>query len=472
MMWKARVWLGLASLLGFVGLLVGETAVIAQGEQRRVTLISIENDETPQVQDDEFPFLSLEAVLLNEFNVPVPGLTAADFTLSEDGQPLSTFDFADIADDTEPLSILLLLDASGPMQEEITALRGAVITLYDVLGQHDESGVIAFRGAVAGTGIEAQEMAFTNDEGALINQINLLQATAPSGTPLYDALFRGVQMMSISGQYARRAVILITNGRDTAVDGGSGSTDTNADAAIEAARQAQVPLYTVAWGNGAAADIDFLQRAARYTGGTYRQATDPAQLAAFFADVAAQLRQKYQFSYTSALPADNVAHQVTLAVADGTEMTANFIARYPLTPQVTAVYAIAADGVRVPLSPAIPLLGTISLLPTIHARQPLAAVNYYLDDAETAVLAAATPPWEVVWQTSDVPPGRHTLFVEVIDTAVPPHVGQYEFPIAIAVCDWLCQGEQQLGFNPLFLVGGGGVVVLLLLIGLLGRRRR
>lgn len=448
------------------------TAVFAQGDQIRITLTQVDTDDTPLVEDDAFPTVAVEAVPVNEFGMPVMGLTAADFTLTEAGRPVS-FTFEPRNGPEIPLSILVVLDVSGPMQPHLADIRTAVNTLYPVLEQTDESGILAFSTLADGTTVNlgepfpqllpGREMNFTSDEGALINLVNALQVEEDAGTPLYDALFKGIRMAATQAFYERRAVVLITNGQDVAGNGSvPGSRAINADTAIEEARRSRIPIFTVAWRDGA--DTAFLERAAIFTGGTYRQVNTAEQMGQFFTEIAHQLRQTYRLSYQSEIPPDNATHRLVVGIprsVDPAGLPVEFVARTSRTPQITQVMATPFRGDAAPLGTQTAVQGRVQVEPIVQGRFPVAAVNYYVDGGQTAVFSATSPPYRYDWDTSDLAPGSHTLQVEVIDTANPPNVGLLDVVVMVNSCNFLCQGEQMLGFNPLLALGG--ILVLFVL---------
>lgn len=443
-------------------LLAGATAVRAQSNQLRPLLRPIEEDDTPQVGDQAFPEVAVEVRVVNEFNAPVRGLDAADFILSE-GQTPVDFSLTPLNDAGQPVSLLLLLDISGSMQDQLSPLRQAAILLYDALQQTDESGVIAFTATADGAAVDltepiqftpGREHPFTSDEGALINHINTLQVEEDAGAPLFDALFKGVRLAATQAQHEPRAVILITNGRDVSRDGaGMGSRFVTGDMVIEEARRARIPLYTISWNNEA--DNDYLQRAANFTGGSFYQVFEPSQITGVYDDVVQRLRQRYRLTYQSTLPPDGRRHLLEVSLPHSALAAAaqsEFVARLPLAPQIQAI-SVQAPGAEtaVPLNEAV-LQGQVTLTPQIVARRELASVNYYLNGAQVAAHTAGQSPWAFPWDAAALEPGTHTLLVEAVDNADPPHVGVYETAVQVVACGVLCRGEQLLGFNPLFLL--------------------
>ncbi|MCA9936189.1 MAG: VWA domain-containing protein [Ardenticatenaceae bacterium] len=467
-------------ILLLLSLLAG--TAVAQSSQIRITLAQVDEDDTPLVNDEAFPAVSVDVVPVNEFGVPVTGLVAGDFTLTEEGAPVA-FEFAPLSSPDTPISLMVLLDISGPMRNELADVRTAVNTLYPILEQGDESGLLAFSVLSDGTTVNlgepfpqllpSRELNFTNDEGALINMVNSLQVEENAGTPLYDALFKGIRMTATQAFYERRAVILITNGRDVSGDGSTiGSRAINADTAIEEARRSRVPVYTIAWRDGA--DTNFLERTALFTGGTFRQVDTAEQMGIFFNDIVTQLRQTYRLSYQSSISADNGLHRLIVgmpASVDSAGIPVEFVARFTVMPQITQVLAASPRADAVALESLAQVQGKVSLETAVQSRNPVAAVNYYIDGGQTAVFASQTAPYTFEWNTGDLTPGSHTLQIEVIDTADPPNVGLHEVTVTVAACNFICNGEQIIGFNPVLALGGA-LLLFVLVFGLTFVMRR
>jgi VWFA-related protein len=131
----------------------------------------------------------------------VRGLTQADFTVTEDGQPLPLRDFA--AEDV-PLSLAIVVD-TGPMMrgpwisETFSAVRQL---LADVLGPEDEACLYVFaRGPLL-------LQKWTSKDTLLGARYTIPDG---AGAPLFDTLTRAATYMD-EARHSRRALLVITGG--------------------------------------------------------------------------------------------------------------------------------------------------------------------------------------------------------------------------------------------------------------------
>jgi Ca-activated chloride channel family protein len=135
----------------------------------------------------------------------IPNLTAGDFLLEEDGKPQQITHFSQ--DENVPVSIGVLLDTSGSMDGKIRTATEAVERFISRVHQNDEIFLISF----SGRPVLRQD--FTDDRQRLSRALRNVNATG--GTALYDALSDGLTKIR-SGRHSKRAILLITDGQDTA----------------------------------------------------------------------------------------------------------------------------------------------------------------------------------------------------------------------------------------------------------------
>jgi VWFA-related protein len=446
-----------------------------------------EADETPLVDDAGFPQLRLTLTPLSDSGVPIGGLSAGDFTVSEDGAPVENLSVSERIDPAQGISVVLVLDVSGSMLDDVDALRAAATALYDqVLEQTDESAIVTFAALEDGSTVnlsdpfpqltQGREANFTSDEGLLKNLINGVVVNEGDGTPLYDAIYKGARLAREEAANSRRVVIVMTDGVDADRQGVAeqGSAVYDRNSVIDELRELNVPVFTV--GLGDEIDSPFLQRVANTTGGTYQNAPTAAALAGIFTELASQLKVKYDLSFESRTLSDGEQHNLEIqartplgAAAD----SAAFQAHFPIQPQV---YDVQAANPRQPIRDLTTfegVKGRVMLRPTIVAREDIAAVNYYVDD--TLVYTAEASPWEFTWNTSELAPNEvHRLRIEAVDDSTPANVGGVDFQLLVEECTVICQIEQTTGIPANYLLIGLIVLLLLflLLLWLLRRRRR
>jgi Ca-activated chloride channel homolog len=135
----------------------------------------------------------------------VSNLTADDFVLEEDGKPQEITHFSQ--DQNVPVSVGILLDTSGSMDRKIRTAVEAVERFSRRIQENDEIFLISF----SGRPVVRQD--FTDDREKLSQALRHITATG--GTALYDALTEGLTKIR-SGKHSKRAILLITDGQDTA----------------------------------------------------------------------------------------------------------------------------------------------------------------------------------------------------------------------------------------------------------------
>lgn len=473
-------------MMAVLGLLLGLTVSLA-GAQGGVTIDvdKIDDDATENVDDAEFPNLIVQFTPANRSGVPIAGLTEGDFTLIEDGTPVADFTaFESFTDEDQGISLLLVLDASGSMQDNLQELRDAANSLVSFvnLGANDEVGIIAFSVLEDGSSValsgsrltldETRETSFTADGGLLNNLVNQLTINPDDGTPLYDALYKGARLASEEANNNRRVVILLTDGVDADRAGvvGQGSEVYDAATVLDEIRTLNVPIFTI--GLGDEIDAGFLQRVANATGGAYQQTPSAEQLGEMFQEIATLLKQKYIIAYESQAEADDDQH--TLEIMADTPLgegatTVPFTANFPVIPWVREVQAANPRQELRSLESFEGLKGRVTVQPDIVARGNIAAVRYYVGDE--LIETVNEMPWAFTWDTTSLAPDQnYALRIEAEDDATPPNIGSVTFEeLLVQECSIICQFEEATGLPAWIWLAGIGLLLLLFALWLIRR---
>lgn len=259
-----------------------------------------------------FPQVDLTVTVRDANGVPVPDLDPRAFEVNEDRVPEARpiTGVAPVTNPDLPVGLVVVIDVSGSMAgQPLADAQAAARTLVDHLGEDDEVAFIAFAGAVDLDQLDpAREHPPTADRRVVTALIDGLEAEG--GTPLYDALYKGVQWAQ-EASLGHRAVILLTDG----VDEDPGSAVASDETPIQEATRSNVPVFTIGLGNQI--DRGYLERVARTTGGTYQETPDSAQLTGLFLNVLERLKQQYVVTYESGLPGDGEVHRVQVNVEAG-----------------------------------------------------------------------------------------------------------------------------------------------------------
>lgn len=211
-------------------------------------------------------------------------VSADDLVVFEDGveQKIDTFQEA-----TTPVSLVLAMDASGSMKKSAEKVIEAARAFVTTVRPEDKMGVVVF----ADQSVVAHDL--TLDRQAVNDTIN--EYNTVGGTALYDALCDSFSLVKQAP--GRRAVVVLTDGRDENNPGtGPGSTRTYDDV-TKALRESDVTVFTV--GLGTKIDPERLTALATMSGGQAYFPTDVSELTAQYQRVTENLRHRYVLSYTS-----------------------------------------------------------------------------------------------------------------------------------------------------------------------------
>jgi Ca-activated chloride channel homolog len=237
--------------------------------------------------------VSLTAVVHDKAGKFIGGLGPADIEVYEDGQRQDVSYFREAKSEGEkiPLSVVLVLDASGSMRLNMHFLQEAALTFVHKLEDVDKALVVQFNESIKGSAD------FTGDVERLEQFVEALQAWG--GTSLNDAVHYGLNR--IRDEPGRKAVIVFSDGADT-------TSSMKEEEVVDYARAVEATVYSVGIrgesGLMARSPRGFLRKIARETGGDFFFPDKVSELVKAFNDIAAELHQHYLLAYTPRRDAD------------------------------------------------------------------------------------------------------------------------------------------------------------------------
>lgn len=228
----------------------------------------------------------------------VHDLRPEEFRVLEDGVEQ---EIAHFGHHESPISVVVLFDKSGSMADEkLMHAKDAVVNFTRALHARDEVLVIAFSDGVDQLG------QFGLDAKTIERETKRIRIE--SGTRLYDAVIEGASAVAKPDRKEKRAILLLTDGEDTASRG-------TLDDAVEAIRKAEVPVYAIGielegalpapWGRGnslwnrlgASRALDALKRLTDGTGGWTYPIVAAKRCKEVCLLVADELRNQYLLGY-------------------------------------------------------------------------------------------------------------------------------------------------------------------------------
>ncbi|HEX4347502.1 MAG TPA: VWA domain-containing protein [Vicinamibacterales bacterium] len=243
--------------------------------------------------------VSLFATVTDEQKRLVPDLQKEDFQVLDNDkpQPLTVFD-----NEVRPITVVVLLDMSGSMTNNLDRLRDACEQFLIRLLPKDKGQVGAFADRVQIAG------PFTGNRDQLVREVHDLDYG--NGTKLYDAVNVGLD--NLKGIDGRRVIVVFTDGDDTASKAHLGNV-------LDRARTDDVMVYAIGFESeyfdGArmvrSKPDGGLQKLAEETGGGYFELKKSSDLGPTFSRVAIELHSQYVLGF-EAKQLDGKVHKLAL----------------------------------------------------------------------------------------------------------------------------------------------------------------
>lgn len=211
-------------------------------------------------------------------------LSAEDLMVHEDGTPQKIDSFQEA---NAPMSIAMVMDASGSMRPVLDAVKAAATTFVEALRPTDPLALVQFSDRV----VVAHEL--TTKRQLTVDAIAGHQALG--GTALWDALYDA--MAYLKQQPGRRAVVVLTDGRDENNPGNAPGSAHTLDDVVGQLKDSGTTVYAI--GLGPRVDADGLRRVAEASGGAAYFPEDVSQLPDRYRRVVDDLRRRYLVTYTS-----------------------------------------------------------------------------------------------------------------------------------------------------------------------------
>ena len=237
--------------------------------------------------------INLTISVTDAFNHYVTGLGEKEFAVFEDGvrQDLSLFTHENL-----PISLVLMLDTSASMDDKMPQAQAAAMRFVKTLRPQDVAQVVQFNDRAT----VLQD--FTADPSALDVAIKKTQAQGP--TALHNALYvalKDLDKQKKAGELRRRAVVLLSDGEDTA-------SLVSDEQVTELARKTEICIYAISLRSNRSQDrerLSFSQAAhlltvlSRDTGGQVFFPASISELDSVYDRIAEELRTQYSLGYVS-----------------------------------------------------------------------------------------------------------------------------------------------------------------------------
>jgi Ca-activated chloride channel family protein len=211
-------------------------------------------------------------------------VTPADLEVLEDGAPQKIEAFQEAL---SPVSIVLALDESGSMRQQVDAAIAAARSFVLALPDKDKLAVMMFSDTT-----QMVHDLTTNRETSL-KAISGYQARG--GTALYDAVFDSIARLKRAE--GRTALIVVTDGKDENNPGTAPGSAHTLPQVLTSLEGLETTIYAI--GLGAGADRTTLETLAEASKGEAYFPADVSSLDAEYKRILENLRRRYVITYTS-----------------------------------------------------------------------------------------------------------------------------------------------------------------------------
>ena len=231
-------------------------------------------------------------ITVRQGNHPLRGLTPADFIITDNGKVQR---LAYLKTEESVLRIVMLLDTSASMAEDLPFVEAAGLRFLSSLREGDQVGLFTFGGRI-------RELATVDSDLERVG--GALRGIRASGnTHLFDAVARGVVELQTPG--IRRGIVLFTDGNDTA-------SRLSKESVARLCGRSAVPLFVVGSGE-AVRDYKLkrdLEELAEATGGAAYFPKEMDDLNRSFDAVSVRLRSGYGAGYYPDSVPDGQWHRI------------------------------------------------------------------------------------------------------------------------------------------------------------------
>jgi len=248
----------------------------------------------PATFTSDVDVVSVTVVVHDKAGRFVRGLGKSDIQVFEEGVPQEVTYFREASGSSDqkiPLSVALVLDASGSMRANLRFLKEAANSFIHKLEDVDRALVVQFNESIKGSA------EFSDDMDRLDEFVEALEAWG--GTSLFDAIHYGLGR--VRDQPGRKAVIVFSDGADT-------TSSFKEQEVVDYARAVEATVYCVGirgeQGLMARSPRGFLRKIANETGGAFFFPEKVGDLVRIFAGISDELHSHYLLSYTPKRPAD------------------------------------------------------------------------------------------------------------------------------------------------------------------------
>jgi len=274
--------------------------VFALGTESSSDQLSQESEQIviKNIDTKKYPEINIYLNFKEGSFLGLSSLDKSNFIITENNAPVENFDFTKIGEITEPVEIVLVIDASGSMKgSPISDATNAANTFIDEMGGNDRIAVIGFSDEVV---IYSN---FSSNKQQLKDSISHIAAAGE--TALFDGIIKGLDQFDNADEISHRYLVVLSDGKDTA----SFSKVTDV---VQKSKEKNVIVYSIAL---LSQDFDpnDISQISKETGGELLTTTKSQDLAGFYSLISQKIRNQYKISFMSTKPrTENIYIGITI----------------------------------------------------------------------------------------------------------------------------------------------------------------
>jgi VWFA-related protein len=221
---------------------------------------------------------------IRDLNRRLIDVTPEDLKVLEDGAPQKVEAFQEAL---SPVSIVLALDESGSMRQQVEAAVAAARSFVLALPEKDKLALMMF-----------------SDDTQMVHDLTTNRETslkavgnyrASGGTALYDAVYDSIARLKRAE--GRTALIVVTDGKDENNPGTAPGSVHTLEQVLSSLQGLETTIYAIGLGQGA--DRPTLEKLAEASKGEAYFPADVSALEGEYRRILENLRRRYVLSYTS-----------------------------------------------------------------------------------------------------------------------------------------------------------------------------
>jgi VWFA-related protein len=335
-----------------------------------------------QVQTGAYPQITLYVEVSDASGNPVSGLDQADFTLTEDGQPVEVVEFAGVGDE-RPVDVVFVFDTTGSMGEEVAGVKETCIRFAEGLeekGRDYRLGLVTFWDdfrKVRGVGDRLTDD--VQEFKRWISRIIILPGAGSDDPENPFGALKAAAQMDFRAD-TQRVFILITDAPPhyygDRPDGGFSFVDPDLtpDRTLAILSEQTITVYAVAYDHA-----DF-RRLADETGGNFYDIAREPDFTGIIEEIGTAIASQYRITYRSPRPTyDGTRRDIRVSIGEGTGAVSSGGGEY-LEKHLLNVQSK-------------PLVGVLCLLPLLAMLAAPAGLRVARERRRTSPGSAPVPPF-------------------------------------------------------------------------------